>query len=71
MDLLQKTNIIHGFREDVDQQRYSWLRGIFGKEEYGFKGKKGLCSSDVGWYWMRRGMRVIRWIMEDFEELEC
>jgi farnesyl-diphosphate farnesyltransferase len=40
--LLQKTNIIRDFREDVDQQRYFWPREIWGKEEYGFKEMKDL-----------------------------
>lgn len=33
--LLQKTNIIRDYREDVDQQRYFWPREIWG--QYGFK----------------------------------
>jgi len=40
--LLQKTNIIRDFREDVDQQRYFWPREIWWKEEYGFKEMKDL-----------------------------
>jgi len=40
--LLQKTNIIRDFREDVDQQRYFWPREIWWKEEYGFKEMKEL-----------------------------
>ena len=42
MSLLQKTNIIQNFREDVDQQLYSWPEEICGKEEYGFKEIKDL-----------------------------
>ena len=42
MGLLQKTNIIHDFREDVDEQRHFWPREIFGKEAYGFKEIRGL-----------------------------
>jgi farnesyl-diphosphate farnesyltransferase len=33
--LLQKTNIIRDFREDVDQCRLFWPREIWGREEYG------------------------------------
>lgn len=34
--LLQKTNIIRDYREDVDEQRYFWPREIWGRKEYGF-----------------------------------
>jgi len=34
--LLQKTNIIRDFREDVDQRRFFWPREIWGRKEYGF-----------------------------------
>ena len=47
MGLLQKTNIIRDFREDVRQQRYFWSREIFGKEEYGFKEIKGLYETEA------------------------
>lgn len=33
--MLQKTNIIRDFREDVDDQRYFWPREIWGRELYG------------------------------------
>ena len=33
--LLQKTNIIRDFREDVDQKRFFWPREIWGRAEYG------------------------------------
>ncbi|EPQ56078.1 squalene synthase [Gloeophyllum trabeum ATCC 11539] len=33
--LLQKTNIIRDYREDVEQGRYFWPREIWGREEYG------------------------------------
>ena len=36
MGLVQTTNLIQNFREDVDQQPYLWALEIFGKEEYGF-----------------------------------
>ncbi|KAJ8077226.1 bifunctional farnesyl-diphosphate farnesyltransferase/squalene synthase [Marasmius tenuissimus] len=34
--LLQKTNIIRDYREDVEERRYFWPREIWGKKEYGF-----------------------------------
>ncbi|KAG7098792.1 hypothetical protein E1B28_000697 [Marasmius oreades] len=34
--LLQKTNIIRDYREDVDEKRFFWPREIWGKKEYGF-----------------------------------
>ncbi|KAF8812802.1 farnesyl-diphosphate farnesyltransferase [Phlegmacium glaucopus] len=34
--LLQKTNIIRDYREDVDQQRFFWPREIWGRKEIGF-----------------------------------
>jgi len=33
--MLQKTNIIRDFREDVDQKRFFWPREIWGRKEYG------------------------------------
>jgi len=44
--LLQKTNIIRDFREDVDQQRYFWPREIWGKKEYGFVEMKEMYATD-------------------------
>jgi farnesyl-diphosphate farnesyltransferase len=44
--LLQKTNIIRDFREDVDDKRYFWPREIWGKAEYGFKEMKDMTSTD-------------------------
>ncbi|KAF9497899.1 farnesyl-diphosphate farnesyltransferase [Pleurotus eryngii] len=44
--LLQKTNIIRDFREDVEQQRYFWPREIWGKKEYGFKEMKEMYMWD-------------------------
>ena len=43
--LLQKTNIIRDFREDVDQQRYFWPREIWGRKEYGFGEMKEMHQS--------------------------
>ncbi|KAL0577634.1 bifunctional farnesyl-diphosphate farnesyltransferase/squalene synthase [Marasmius crinis-equi] len=34
--LLQKTNIIRDYREDVEERRFFWPREIWGKKEYGF-----------------------------------
>jgi farnesyl-diphosphate farnesyltransferase len=33
--MLQKTNIIRDYREDVDQKRFFWPREIWGRKEYG------------------------------------
>lgn len=44
--LLQKTNIIRDYREDVDQQRYFWPREIWGKKEYGFVEMKDMYAKD-------------------------
>ena len=39
--LLQKTNIIRDYREDVEQQRHFWPREIWGK--HGFKEMRDMC----------------------------
>ncbi|KAG8815290.1 bifunctional farnesyl-diphosphate farnesyltransferase/squalene synthase [Serendipita sp. 401] len=39
--LLQKTNILRDFREDVDERRYFWPQEIWGS--YGFKRPEDLC----------------------------
>ncbi|KIM39543.1 hypothetical protein M413DRAFT_447022 [Hebeloma cylindrosporum] len=44
--LLQKTNIIRDFREDVDDKRYFWPREIWGKKEYGFVEMKEMYATD-------------------------
>jgi farnesyl-diphosphate farnesyltransferase len=44
--LLQKTNIIRDYREDVDEQRYFWPREIWGQEEYGFKEMREMYATD-------------------------
>ncbi|KAL4255125.1 hypothetical protein AB1N83_014175 [Pleurotus pulmonarius] len=44
--LLQKTNIIRDYREDVEQQRFFWPREIWGKKEYGFKEMKEMYMWD-------------------------
>jgi farnesyl-diphosphate farnesyltransferase len=47
--LLQKTNIIRDYREDVEQRRYFWPKEIWAREEYsvsghgGFKEMKEMC----------------------------
>ncbi|EIN12766.1 farnesyl-diphosphate farnesyltransferase [Punctularia strigosozonata HHB-11173 SS5] len=33
--LLQKTNIIRDFREDIEEKRYFWPKEIWGREDYG------------------------------------
>ena len=44
--LLQKTNIIRDFREDVDQKRYFWPRDIWGRKEFGFVDMNEMISPD-------------------------
>jgi len=45
--LLQKTNIIRDFREDVDDHRYFWPREIWGAKEYGgFTEMKDIYATD-------------------------
>ncbi|KAF8159225.1 squalene synthase [Crassisporium funariophilum] len=44
--LLQKTNIIRDFREDVDQQRFFWPREIWGRKEYGFAEMRDMTPTD-------------------------
>ncbi|KJA22820.1 hypothetical protein HYPSUDRAFT_40602 [Hypholoma sublateritium FD-334 SS-4] len=44
--LLQKTNIIRDFREDVDDKRFFWPREIWGKAEYGFTEMKQMTATD-------------------------
>ena len=44
--LLQKTNIIRDFREDVDQKRFFWPRDIWGRKEFGFVDMKEMASTD-------------------------
>jgi farnesyl-diphosphate farnesyltransferase len=45
--LLQKTNIIRDYREDVDQGRYFWPKEIWGQEKYGFKDMKDMYAPDA------------------------
>ena len=44
--LLQKTNIIRDFREDVDQKRFFWPRDIWGRKEFGFVDMNEMTSPD-------------------------
>ena len=44
--LLQKTNIIRDFREDVDQKRFFWPRDIWGRKEFGFVDMNEMISPD-------------------------
>lgn len=45
--MLQKTNIIRDYREDVDQGRYFWPKEIWGREEYGAAvGRSGFQDMD-------------------------
>ena len=44
--LLQKTNIIRDFREDVDQQRFFWPHEIWGRKEFGFVEMRGMTATD-------------------------
>ncbi|KAF8908645.1 isoprenoid synthase domain-containing protein [Gymnopilus junonius] len=46
--LLQKTNIIRDFREDVEEKRFFWPREIWGSPEYGgFTELKEMCATDA------------------------
>jgi farnesyl-diphosphate farnesyltransferase len=63
--LLQKTNIIRDFREDVDQRRFFWPREIWGREEYGcgagaFKHMREMYESgnEQRAAWVQSGMIV-------------
>ncbi|KAG6813645.1 hypothetical protein H0H92_008882 [Tricholoma furcatifolium] len=42
--LLQKTNIIRDYREDVDEKRHFWPREIWGRKEYGFSEMKDMYA---------------------------
>ncbi|PPQ82878.1 hypothetical protein CVT25_009696 [Psilocybe cyanescens] len=44
--LLQKTNIIRDYREDVDDHRYFWPREIWGRKEYGFTEMHQMSATD-------------------------
>jgi farnesyl-diphosphate farnesyltransferase len=44
--LLQKTNIIRDFREDVDEKRYFWPREIWGRKELGFVEMSDMTATD-------------------------
>ncbi|KAG6855966.1 hypothetical protein H0H87_008907 [Tephrocybe sp. NHM501043] len=58
--LLQKTNIIRDYREDVDEQRYFWPREIWGRKEYGFSEMKELYAPHAREraLWAQSGMVV-------------
>ncbi|KAG6852766.1 hypothetical protein C0991_009263 [Blastosporella zonata] len=58
--LLQKTNIIRDYREDVDEQRYFWPREIWGRKEYGFNDMKDLYAPHAREraMWAQSGMVV-------------
>ncbi|KAG6915095.1 hypothetical protein DXG01_013474 [Tephrocybe rancida] len=58
--LLQKTNIIRDYREDVDEQRYFWPREIWGRKEYGFSEMKELYAPHAREraMWAQSGMVV-------------
>jgi farnesyl-diphosphate farnesyltransferase len=58
--LLQKTNIIRDYREDVEQRRYFWPREIWGMPDYGFSDMADMCASDVEERaaWVQSGMIV-------------
>jgi farnesyl-diphosphate farnesyltransferase len=44
--LLQKTNIIRDFREDVEEKRFFWPREIWGKKELGFVEMREMTGTD-------------------------
>ncbi|KAG5644248.1 hypothetical protein DXG03_008786 [Asterophora parasitica] len=60
--LLQKTNIIRDYREDVDDSRHFWPREIWGRKEYGFTELRDLHASGPGVreraLWAQSGMVV-------------
>ncbi|KAF8886382.1 squalene synthase [Infundibulicybe gibba] len=58
--LLQKTNIIRDYREDVDQHRYFWPREIWGRKEYGFTEMKEMYEpiAHQRAQWAQSGMVV-------------
>jgi farnesyl-diphosphate farnesyltransferase len=58
--LLQKTNIIRDFREDVDQRRFFWPREIWGDKAYGFKEmhEMYLPGNEERAMWAQSGMIV-------------
>ncbi|KAG6820540.1 hypothetical protein H0H93_015711 [Arthromyces matolae] len=58
--LLQKTNIIRDYREDVEEQRYFWPREIWGKKEYGFSEMKDMYAPHAREQalWAQSGMIV-------------
>ncbi|KAI3602244.1 squalene synthetase [Moniliophthora roreri] len=45
--LLQKTNIIRDYREDLGEGRYFWPREIWGQEKYKFKDMKEMCAPEA------------------------
>ncbi|KAG6902950.1 hypothetical protein C0995_009342 [Termitomyces sp. Mi166 len=58
--LLQKTNIIRDYREDVDEHRYFWPREIWGRKEYGFSEMKDMYAPHAREraMWAQSGMIV-------------
>ncbi|KAG6898017.1 hypothetical protein C0992_007013 [Termitomyces sp. T32_za158] len=58
--LLQKTNIIRDYREDVNDHRYFWPREIWGRKEYGFSEMKDMYAphSRERAMWAQSGMVV-------------
>jgi farnesyl-diphosphate farnesyltransferase len=58
--LLQKTNIIRDYREDVEQRRFFWPREIWGVPEYGFAEMADMCApgAEERAAWVQSGMIV-------------
>lgn len=58
--LLQKTNIIRDYREDVEEHRYFWPREIWGCKEYGFMEMKEMYAPHAREraMWAQSGMIV-------------
>jgi farnesyl-diphosphate farnesyltransferase len=58
--LLQKTNIIRDYHEDVEQRRYFWPREIWGKPDYGFREMIDMCQpgAEERASWVQSGMIV-------------
>ena len=58
--LLQKTNIIRDFREDVDDKRFFWPREIWARKELGFGDMSEMTATDPDTVkramWVQSGM---------------
>ncbi|CAK5267843.1 unnamed protein product [Mycena citricolor] len=62
--LLQKTNIIRDYREDVDDKRYFWPRAIWGDEKYGggFSTMEEMRAPPPGTVWDSATQQRALWV---------